>query len=298
MRPRGGRLPDGVLGPAALRAIRLGALRDLALAVALGYVAIAILVWFAQERLMFHPRGALAPPTPPPGWRLETVRLTARDGTTLAGVLAQPAATRDALTPARGPLVIHFGGNAEEATELAGSVHGLLGERAVLLVNYRGYGESGGSPGEKALVSDALELYDWAARRPDVDPARIAVHGRSLGTGVAVQLAAARPVRCVVLTSPFASALEVARNAYPWLPVGLLMRHPFDSAARAPNLAMPALVVIGTADTLIPPAHSERLAAAWAGPVERLRLEGFGHNDLSLHPGYNAAIRAFLDRNL
>jgi fermentation-respiration switch protein FrsA (DUF1100 family) len=199
---------------------------------------------------------------------------------------------------ARGPLVIYFGGNAEVATEFASSVHEVYGNHAVLLVDYRGYGGSGGSPGEKALVADALELYDWAARRPDVDPARIALHGRSLGSGVAVQLAAARPVRCVVLTSPFSSALDVARSAYFWLPVALLMRHPFDSMAHAPRLGVPALVVMAEADRVIPAEYSERLAEAWAGPVERLRLPGFGHNDLDLHPGYHAAVRAFLDRSL
>ena len=269
----------------------LGTLRDLALAVVLGYAAIAALVWFAQERLMFFPRPALTSVSPPPGWQLEEVVLPARDGTRLAGVLVRPKASR-------GPLVIFFGGNAEEVTEGAASAHEVYGERAVLLMNYRGYGRSEGSPGEKGLVADAIEIYDWAARRGDVDPARIAVHGRSLGTGVAVQLAAARSAACVVLTSPFSSALDVARNAYPWLPVSMLMRHPFDSLKHAPRLKVPALVLIGAADNIIPAEQSERLAAAWGGPVERLRLEGFGHNDLDMHPGYHQAIRTFLGRCL
>ena len=266
----------------------MGTIRDLALALVLGYAAIAGLMWVAQERLMFFPRGAAAPANPPPGWQLEEVALRAADGTQLSGVLVRPPAAR--------ALVIYFGGNAEEATEQAASVHEAYGERAVLLVNYRGYGRSTGSPGEKAMVADAIELYDWAARRADVDPARIVLHGRSLGTGVAVQLAAARPAACVVLTSPFVSAVDVARNAYPWLPVGLLMRHPFDSLAHAPQLKIPALVLIGATDNIIPAEQSERLAAAWGGPVERARFEGFGHNDLGVNPGYNAAIRAFLGR--
>jgi fermentation-respiration switch protein FrsA (DUF1100 family) len=268
----------------------MGTLRDLALAVVLGYAAIAALMWFAQERLMFFPRPALAPANPPPGWQLEEVVLPARDGTRLAGVLVRPR------TAARGPLVIYFGGNAEEVTESAATAHEAYGERAVLLVNYRGYGRSEGSPGEKALVADAIELYDWAARRGEVDPARIALHGRSLGTGVAVQLAAARPAACVVLTSPFASAVDVASNAYPWLPVSLLMRHPFDSLKHAPQLKVPALVLIGASDNIIPADQSERLAAAWGGPVERVRFEGFGHNDLGMNPGYNDALRKFLGR--
>jgi fermentation-respiration switch protein FrsA (DUF1100 family) len=292
MRARGGRLPDGFLGAAALGSRILGTLRDLALAIVVGYVAIAALMWFAQERLMFFPRAAPARVDPPPGWQLEELRLTTRDGAVLAGVLVRPP------VPGRAPLVIYFGGNAEEVTESAAAAGETYGDRAVLLVNYRGYGASGGTPGEKPFVADAAEIFDWASARPDVDPTRVALHGRSLGSGVAVQLAAARPARCVVLTSPFASALEVARGAYPWLPVALLMRHPFESIAHAKGLTMPLLVLFGTGDNIVAPEQSERLAAAWGGPVERVRLEGFGHNDLSVSPAYEAAIKAFLQRCL
>lgn len=270
----------------------MATLKFLAVAALLGYLCLAALVWLAQERLMFMPHRAFAPASPPTGWRLEDVRVAARDGTRLAGVLVKPAGE------ARLPLVIYYGGNAEEVTAYAAAVAEGYGPRAVLLVNYRGYGESQGSPGEKALVADAREIFDWAAARPDVDPARIALHGRSLGSGVAVQVAAASNARCVILTSPFASALQVARAVYPWLPVAWLMRHPFDSMAHASTVRVPALFVMGEADDLIPVEHSEQLAAAWGGTVERLRLKGFGHNDVGIHPSYNATVRAFLDRCL
>jgi fermentation-respiration switch protein FrsA (DUF1100 family) len=217
------------------------------------------------------------------------VAIEARDGTRLSGVLARPEGGKP-------PLVIYFGGNAEEVTAYATQAPETYGARAALFVNYRGYGASAGRPSESALVSDAAEIYDWAARRSDIDASRIALHGRSLGTGVAVQLAAARPAKCVVLTSPFASALDVAREMYPWLPVAWLLRHPFDSGAHAQKLRAPVLIVSGSADTLIRPHHSEKLAKLWGGKVERVSLEGFGHNDLDLHPGYAKAIGAFLDR--
>ena len=258
---------------------------------AVGYLAVAGLVWLGQERLIFYPRDAEPRPSAPAGWRIEDVAYSARDGTVLAGVLVLPPVER-------APLVIYFGGNAEEVTSFAPAAAATYGPRALLLVNYRGYGASGGQPSEKALVSDALELFDWAAGRPGIDASRIAVHGRSLGTGVAVQLAAVRPARCVILTSPFASALDVAKEMYPWLPIALLLRHPFDSGARAPEIKAPALVLIGDADTLIPKHHSERLAGMWGGPVERVSFEGFGHNDLDMNPRYSAAIHAFLDRCL
>jgi fermentation-respiration switch protein FrsA (DUF1100 family) len=240
---------------------------------------------------MFYPQPVSGSPSPPPGWRIEEVSLRTPDEKVIAGVLVLPPGER-------APLVIYFGGNAEEVTSFAGDAAHTYGNRAVLLVNYRGYGRSQGRPAEKLLVQDAAELFDWAARRSDIDAARIALHGRSLGTGVAVQLAAARPARCIVLTSPFSSARDVAREIYPWLPIGLLMRHPFDSAQHAPNLKVPALVLMGDADTLIPKHHSERLASLWGGPVERAAFAGFGHNDIQVTPGYAQTIRAFLDRCL
>lgn len=269
----------------------MGAIRDVVVFIVVAYAAVVALMWLAQERLQFHPQPAMGPPTAPPGWSLEDVRFPARDGTVLAGTMARTAA-------ARGPLVIYYGGNAEEVTAYASEAAAAYGGRAVLLVNYRGYGASGGRPGEREMVADAIELYDWAARRADVDPERIALHGRSLGSGVAVQVAAARPARCVVLTSPFASAREIASDIYFWAPVGLIMRHPFDSAALAPRLAMPALFLVGEADTLIPPRYSNRLADAWGGPVERVSFAGFGHNDISVNPRYAAAVQAFLARCL
>ena len=245
-------------------------------------------VWLTQERLLFYPQRAQGAPRAPAGWKLEEVRHTTADGATLAGLLVIPPV-------ARPPLVIYYGGNAEEVTSFAPFAAEAYGQRAVLLVNYRGYGASTGKPGERALVADAIEVFDAIARRGDLDTSRIALHGRSLGSGVAVQVAAARPARCVLLTSPFASARDVAQEIYPWLPVGLLMRHPFDSARHAPTLRMPALILMGDADTLVPMHHSERLASLWAGPVQRVAFPGFGHNDVSLNPRYASAVHAFLD---
>ncbi len=266
-------------------------LKAVLLAVLIGYLAVAALVWLAQERLIFLPMGPGAPGVAPPGWHLETVSFRASDGTALAGVLALPPIARPAL-------VIYYGGNAEEVTAYASQADASYGSRALLLVNYRGYGASQGSPGEKALIGDALEIFDWAAARGDIDATRVAVHGRSLGSAIAVPVAAAKRVKCTVLTSPFASARDVAAEIYPWLPVSWLLRHPFDSARLAPAITSPALFLAGDADNIIPKHHSDRLADRWGGPVERRSFPGFGHNDLDLNPRYGEAIRAFLDRCL
>jgi hypothetical protein len=268
----------------------VAALEFLVVAALVGYVLVTALVWALQERLLFYPQPLRGKAAAPPGWSLEEVRINARDGTPLAGVLVKPPA-------AKPPLVVYFGGNAEEVTAYAASAAASYGDRAALFVNYRGYGASGGQPGERDLVSDGIEIMDWAARRADLD-GRMAIHGVSLGTGVAVQAALARPPRCLVLTSPYDSLVAVGQRIYPWLPVALLTRHPFDSLAHAPQLKMPALVLMGDADTLIPMHHSQRLAQALGGPVERVVMAGFGHNDLGVSPKYDQAIRGFLDHCL
>lgn len=266
------------------------------IAAVLAYAGMAAFMWLTQDSQLFFPQPTRGTAVPPAGWSLEKVAIDAADGTRLAGVLVKPPVDPAAARPMA--VVIHFGGNAEEVTAYSGEVERQYGRRAVLLVNYRGYGDSGGKPGEKALVADAAALYDWAAKRADLDATRICAHGRSLGTGVAVQLAAARPLKCVLLTSPFESLVAVGKTHFGWLPVDLLLRHRFDSLAHAPGMKIPALVVYGSDDTIIPAEHSERLAAAWGGPVERVRLDGFGHNDIDLNPRYAEAMVAFLDRHL
>ena len=135
------------------------------------------------------------------------------------------------------PTVIYFGGNAEE-------VSWTLAERrwprdvTLVAVNYRGYGRSGGAPGEPELKADALAIHDAVAARTDVDPRRIVVFGRSLGTAVAVHVAAARPVAGVVLASPFASLVAIGKvHGYPWLPVGFAAAPPLRRRRPTPAAA-------------------------------------------------------------
>ena len=216
------------------------------------------------------------------------VEVTAHDGTRLHGWLRHTAEE----TPSPG-LVIYFGGNAEE---VSGQMHDapMLAPWSVAAFNYRSYGLSEGRPGEAALVADAIAIRDRLAARADVDPNRIVVFGRSLGSGVAVQLAANRPVRAVVLVSPFDSLRSLARKQYPFVPASLLLKHPFDSLARAPGIEAPLLVLAGERDRLIPPAFSRRLHDAWAGPKRWILIPEADHNDIQTRPGYWPPMREFL----
>ena len=267
-----------------------GNVLTLLLTVLAGFAALCALLYVLQERLIFLPR-ALPESTRSalralPG--VTEIEVRAGDGTRLHGWLRHAIGEEG-----RRGLVIYFGGNAEE---VSGQVFeaDAFAPWSLAAFNYRGYGLSEGRPGEAALVADALVVHDWLAAREDIDPDRIVVFGRSLGSGVAVPLAAARPVRGVVLVSPFDSLKSVGQRHYAFVPVSLMLRHPFDSLALAPAIDTPLVALAGGRDRIVPSPHSRRLHDAWRGPKRWVLLPGANHNGIHLHPGYLPAIRDFL----
>jgi len=195
------------------------------------------------------------------------------------------------------PLVVYYGGNAEEVSGNLWDLPRLEGG-AYLFMNYRGYGDSDGKPSQKALCRDALYILDTLVAREEIPLGHIVLMGRSLGSGVAVYVAAHRPVRGVILITPFDSLTNVARHHYPFLPVRLLLRHPFDSASLAPTVKMPALVLMGGRDDIIPNPLSVALAQHWGGPVQTMVIEGLGHNDIQADAHYWEAINTFLSKDV
>jgi len=194
------------------------------------------------------------------------------------------------------PLLVYYGGNAEEV-----SANLLQLERfnkrigAFLYMNYRGYGDSEGVPGQQALFQDALYVLDKLMIRKGIDPIQVVLMGRSLGTAVAVYVASRRPVQRMILVSPFDKLLNVAKYHYPWLPVRLLLKYPFDSQALAAEIAVPVLILIGGEDRIIPAKFSLALSRQWRGPVHQVTIKGASHNDISAYGEYWQAITAFLD---
>ena len=253
------------------------------LAVAVG---LPLIVYLAQDALIFY-RQPL-----PEARRAEVARrfpavqevfLQAKDGTRLQAWHAKAGT----------PLVIYFGGNAEETSwmlEELGNAPGV----SWLIVNYRGYGLSEGSPSEAALVSDALQWFDYAMTLPGAEPNHVFAFGRSLGSGVAVALAAQRPIARLVLVAPYDSLAAAAKRHYWYLPVDLLLKHRFDSIALAPALKQPLLCMIAETDEVITQVHGERLFDAWGGEKRRILLQESGHNSTDAHPMFWRSIREFL----
>lgn len=184
--------------------------------------------------------------------------------------------------------VVYFGGNAEDVSRALPLLRRAFPTAAIYAPHYRGYGGSTGWPGEAALVDDGVALVaDVAARHAD-----IVLIGRSLGSGVAMQVAARHPPRRLVLVTPFDRMAALARHHYPWLPAGLLLRERYDSLAQAPALRVPTTLIVAARDSIVPPARAHALAAAFApGVADTVVLEGAGHNDVEAHPHYIAALR-------
>ena len=229
--------------------------------------------------MLFHPR-----PGPDRVAGADSVFLHAADGTRLHAwhVKGAPGA----------PLVLYFGGNGESVSWMASEVQQRAPGIGWLVVDYRGYGSSEGSPSEKALIGDALLWHAEAAKR--APSSKIHLFGRSLGSGVAVQLAAQRPIAGVILVAPYDSMVELGKRYYPFLPVSWMLKHRFDSISLAPTIKSPLLCIVATADEIIPAEHSRRLYEAWGGEKRWVGLEGAGHNSTDDAANYWPSIRKFL----
>lgn len=175
--------------------------------------------------------------------------------------------------------VLHFHGNAGNVSHRV-TLYARLAALglSVLAVDYRGYGRSSGRPHEAGLYEDGRAAWAELTGRLGVPARRTIVAGRSLGSAVALALAAEQPPHGLVLETPFTSVPDLARAHYPLLPVGWLLRSRFDSLARAPRVRVPTLVIEAREDEIVPRRLVDVLYDALPNPAGRLRLAGT-HND-------------------
>lgn len=240
------------------------------------YVAFCAYVFATQRSMIYYPTPP-NPSVPAETWQVDV------DGATLRSWIVRREGRR---------ALLYFGGNAEDVGNSVAEFAAALPDRTLVFVNYRGYGGSSGAPSERALVDDALALFDRLAADHD----DIAVIGRSLGSGVAIQLAARRPVTSLVLVTPFDSLVRVGQAVMPWLPVSLLARDRYDSFAVAPDVKARVLVLIAAADNVVPPSHARALFAAFErGVATVLEVPGYGHNDVQAWPGFYPTIVEHLE---
>jgi len=221
---------------------------------------------------------------------VEEVRIQTADGVTLHGWLKRPERLR---AGERYPLVIVYGGVRREISGFVAEARG-PGRWGWLMVNYRGFGLSGGLPTERAVLEDAKRVYDWAAARPDVDAANIVVLGRSLGSYVAVAVAAARQARAAILATPFDSATALGERWLPHLPLQWLIGGRFDPAALAPRISVPALFVLAEKDDVTPVENGRALARQWGGLTRTVLLPGATHSGIEAREEFWRSVGDFL----
>ena len=263
-------------------------LARLAVAAALMYVGVIVVLLLLENWLVYHPSG-LENWQAPPNWQIQDVDLAAGDGTKIHGWWLPCADSKQAL--------IFFHVNAGNLSWW-GDALVVLREQlgvSVLSVDYPGYGKSAGKPSEAGCYAAADAGYAWLTDTQHIAGNQILIFGESLGGGVAVDLASRRPHRALILDRTFTSVPDVGQTVYPWLPVHWLMRNRFDSLSKLAQCRQPIFIAHGTADQVVPFGHGEKLFQAAHEPKHFMRIEGGDHNS-PLSAAFFTELRAFLDQ--
>jgi len=249
-----------------------------------GYAALVAALYFGQRALMYFPDTVRTAPAAVGLPQADEVPLTSNDGETIVAWHVPPSTGK--------PVILYFHGNGGALRLRADRFRRLTADGTGLLaVSYRGYGGSTGRPSEEGLLRDAAAAYDFAVSRYGAQA--LVLWGESLGSGVAVALAANRPIARLLLESPFTSTADVAAAVYWFAPVRLLMHDQFRSDLRIPKVSAPVLILHGTQDRVVDIKFGERLYALVTAPKQFIRLPGAGHNDHDAHGGLEA-VRPFV----
>lgn len=247
------------------------------------YAALAIVMVWSQEDIIF-PTHAVASPGPLPP-RAERLVVDTPGGERLHGVHIPPAAG------STGPrtLILGFGGNAWNAQEAGSYLQEVYPEAHVVAFHYRGYRPSGGRPSADALVADAPLVHAHAVER--VKPERTIAVGFSIGSAIAGSLAGQSEIDGLILVTPFDSLKAVAKQLYPWLPVGLVFQHELNTAELLGDSDVPVAVIAAERDAIVPARRTDALRSAVANLVYDRTIQNAGHNDLYARPEFHAAMR-------
>jgi fermentation-respiration switch protein FrsA (DUF1100 family) len=254
--------------------------------VAIGYLGGLILLFFAQRAILFPiPQTMRTPPEAAGFPEAEEHILTTADGEKVIiwHVPAKPGH----------PVVLYFHGNGDFLAGFFGRFRNLTADgTGIVALSYRGYAGSSGQPSEQGLLQDGAAAYAFTTGRYSAD--RIVVWGFSLGSGVAVALAAEQPVGRLILEAAYTSIADVAASLFPIFPIRLVMRDPFHSDERIAWVRAPLLIMHGARDFTIPIAFGERLFALAHEPKQFVRFADGGHNDLDAY-GATATARQFIN---
>lgn len=249
------------------------------------YFLIAILLWLFQSRLIFHP-GVLSAGYKFTAGRAHEVFFETSDGERLNGLYFSNGGKH---------VILYFHGNAGNlsgwqhvAEDFASTGYDFF------IIDYRGYGKSSGKITEKGLYLDAQAAYHYLIER-GFTPQNILIYGRSLGSGIAVDLASKKPCQGLILESPYASFTRLANEKFPLFFPSLYLNYRFDSMAKINQVRSPVIFVHGADDTLIPAIHSSLLFERFNGKKKLIIVPHGSHNDLNAFREYDKFVRDFPD---
>lgn len=256
------------------------------------YLAICALLYAKQDDLLFHPQpntiqevSEILKVTP----TFDTISFVMKDGNRTCGYFS-----KDSIIDKQ-PLVLYFGGNAEEVSHLA-DFKKYFPNTKMVMMNYRSFGLSTGKISEKTMFSDAVEVYDNLKNDIRIDSTKIIVIGRSIGTGIATYLSSQRKTNGTVLITPYENMIDVAFEKYPFVPISLLIKHRFESDKYAATITSPMLSLIAANDEVIPKHHAYKLKDAWKGKVETLEVNE-NHNSIMNNVEVWEKIEKFVKEN-
>jgi pimeloyl-ACP methyl ester carboxylesterase len=238
-----------------------------------GYGGLVTLLYLAQRSLQYFPETFRTAPAEAGMPEAQETTLDAPDGARLIAWHVPPREGK--------PVILYFHGNGGSLRYRVDRYRALVRDGTGLLaLSYRGYGGSSGGPSEPGLIADAEAAHAFAAAHYPAE--RIVLWGESLGSGVAVAIAATRSIGRMVLQAPFTSAADVGALRYWFAPVRLLMKDQFRSDLRIGAVTAPVLVLHGERDTIVPISLGERLYELIKAPKRFVRFPGYGHNDLGV----------------
>ena len=254
----------------------LGTALSIAGLLAFSWLALVALLALQERRLIFFPSRNLAAAPADFGLRAEELSITAADGVSLHGWWIQGPGDR---------VLIWYHGNAGNIGDRLHNARWFVDRLGVdvVLVDYRGYGRSRGTPDEDGVYLDGLAIYDAVAAR-SVRADDIVLFGRSLGGAVAIETALLRPAGALVLESVFRSVPALAREHY-WFVPSAVIRTRMDNESKIRRVQAPTLLLHGDRDSIVPLAHGRRLFELAASPARLHVIEGAGHNDTYLVGG-------------
>lgn len=235
------------------------------------YLALCVALFVFQRALIYYPQPR-----------------SAGSAETLLTLPVDDAQVLVSVRPHDGPkALIYFGGNAEDVSRSLPEFAEAFADHALYFMHYRGYGGSSGSPSEEAIARDAMSLFD----KVYADHPQVVVVGRSLGSGVAVRLASARPATRLLLVTPYNSLEELAVRQFRWFPVQWLLQDKFESWRYAEHITVPTRLIAAEHDEVIPASSTQRLYSHFAEGVASMQvIKGTGHNSISDSPEYFEAL--------